>query len=232
MNAGSPLLFPPLIERVRVRPMARPESQPSILWIPAFALWLGALIFGFYQLSQYEYTSSRALQATASWPTESSLTLSSKGSTLLVFLHPHCPCSQATLSELERQQRYWPKSLHLTFVFIQSPKQSREWVQGALWDRAGRFAKSQRRIDRNGREAFLFGASNSGEAHLFDSSGRSLFVGGVTSSRGHEGVSLPGRDLLARIENEIATPCEHPVFGCELFASQDLKKLTPCCETE
>lgn len=212
--------------------MARPESQPSVLWLPAFALWLGALAFGFYQLSQYEYSSARALKATASWPTKSSLALSSEESTLLVFLHPHCPCSQATLSELERQQRYWPKSLQLTFVFIQPPNKGQEWVQGALWERAGRFPRSQRRIDINGREAFLFGASNSGEAHLFDRHGQSLFVGGVTSSRGHEGESVPGRDLLARIENKIVTPCEHPVFGCDLFASQDLKNLTPCCETE
>ncbi|MDF1665399.1 MAG: hypothetical protein P1V97_26795 [Planctomycetota bacterium] len=212
--------------------MLSKQYYPNLFWSSLIALWLAALAFGFHQLSQYEFSTARSLDATTSWPSESKLTPSTDGPTLLIFLHPHCPCSQATLSELERQQRYWPKNLRVTFVFIQVQGMSEDWVKTDLWKRSSRLSGVELTIDKDGREAYLFGASSSGEVRLFNKLGQSLFIGGVTPSRGHEGDSAPGQSLLSRLENNTHEPCEYPVFGCELFDNQELEQIQACCQAK
>ena len=60
-----------------------------------------------------------------------------------------------------------------------------------------RFQRLRGFQDISGDEARRFGAATSGEALLYSPSGKLLFHGGITPSRGHEGGSV-GRDALVR----------------------------------
>ena len=68
--------------------------------------------------------------------------------------------------------------------------------------------------DVDGVEAERFGAETSGHAFLFDPSGRLLFNGGITASRGHSGDNA-GESAIASLISNHASPQTHTfVFGC------------------
>jgi hypothetical protein len=71
--------------------------------------------------------------------------------------------------------------------------------------------------DVGGAEAERFGAVTSGAVMLFDTTGKRLFAGGITTSRGHEGDSAGGVMLRRLLKNEtLAEAPTIPTFGCKL----------------
>src|SRR5690349_9897857 len=67
------------------------------------ALWLLASVGGLGAVLAYETTPGRSgTGAAPPWPAASRLPRTGGRPTLVLFLHPLCPCSRATLSELER----------------------------------------------------------------------------------------------------------------------------------
>ena len=74
-------------------------------------------------------------------------------------------------------------------------------------------------------EAERFGAETSGHTFLFDPSGRLLFNGGITASRGHSGDNAGESSIVSLINNHTAKIGQTFVFGCS-FKTQsqgDLK---------
>jgi hypothetical protein len=65
-------------------------------------------------------------------------------------------------------------------------------------------------------EARRFHAATSGETFLFDASGKLLFQGGVTASRGHEGENIGRSTLTALVLTGQAERDRSVVFGCAL----------------
>ena len=64
------------------------------------ALWLAVVIGGAILLNLHATTPGQQGEAPARWPVASRLARSTSGATLLVFVHPYCPCSRTTLGEL------------------------------------------------------------------------------------------------------------------------------------
>jgi hypothetical protein len=86
-------------------------------------------------------------------------------------------------------------------------------------------------LDAGGVEARRFGVTTSGTCLLYSTSGKLLFSGGLTQSRGHVGPNR-GRDLLTQcllngddsgslLLHHDAHPRHHATFGCALFSEQD-----------
>ena len=68
----------------------------------ALVLWVLAVGAGWAALARYEFqVVDHVSTVAAHWP-EGLIERSTDRPTLVVCLHPKCPCSQATLSELER----------------------------------------------------------------------------------------------------------------------------------
>lgn len=134
---------------------------------------------------------------------------------LFLFMHPQCPCSVASLSELERLQAETAGKLQITIVFVE-PSQKSSWQQTSLEDRA-RASKSWEVVsDPGGRLAQSMGAVTSGFVVLFDRNGKKVFQGGITVSRGHEGDNI-GHDAIAQFALTGTVPVSHTeVFGCSL----------------
>src|SRR5579864_3544499 len=66
----------------------------------AVALWIPAVGYGLSILWTYASTPGRAAQPPLAWPRHAPIALNPDGDTLLMFVHPRCPCSDASIGEL------------------------------------------------------------------------------------------------------------------------------------
>lgn len=140
--------------------------------------------------------------------------------TLVMFVHPRCPCTRASVEELARLQRRL-KGRFATRVVIAVPDGMPErWHESMLWQRAGELHDSERVTDQGGAITRRAGAATSGTVGLYAPDGRLLFWGGVTPSRGHAGDNL-GSDAIANYFNGTAYADRTDVYGCPLNGPGD-----------
>ena len=95
-----------------------------------------------------------------------------------------------------------------------------DWSKTDLWESARAIPGVRAMLDEDSREAGRFRVVTSGHTLLYDSSGRLLFSGGITASRGHSGDNL-GRSTIVSLLTESASrkpdTSECCVYGCPLF---------------
>jgi hypothetical protein len=184
------------------------------IWL-AGSIWLGVVAGTLLLFQRAEAEPGDMGELPATWPAASRIPRAGDRPTLLVFAHPFCPCTRATLAELDRLARRLAGRAAIEVRFV-SLDDERGWTEGDLWDRARRVAGAQVAEDRGGVEADLFGSRTSGQVLLYRADGALAFRGGLTISRGHEGES-PGADrILALVAGESPERADAPVFGCPL----------------
>jgi hypothetical protein len=150
------------------------------------------------------------------WPAGSAMRLDARRPTLLIFLHPRCPCSRASLAELaEILDRCGERVAARAVLF--RPRGAREgWFPSdlatALADRPGLGVYP----DPGGAEARRFGVATSGHVLLYDGRGDLIFSGGITPGRGERGDNLGRATLLGQIMGRNGEEPANPVFGCPL----------------
>ncbi|NOJ93006.1 RedB protein [Corallococcus sp. CA049B] len=136
--------------------------------------------------------------------------------TLLVFLHPRCPCSRATLAELAKLLDRHGARLS-TRVFVWAPREAPPgFERSELWTRAVALPGVEVVADVDGQVARELGARTSGQLVLFSPDGVERFAGGITPTRGHEGDSAGGGAIRDLLDAELSGPVTAPVFGCAL----------------
>jgi hypothetical protein len=166
-------------------------------------------------LWRYSATPGDQSSFLTAWPEGSALRLSPDRPTFVMFLHPKCPCSRASVNELAVALAHAKGGLDAQLVFVQ-PSATPDTD---LWRQAGAMPGVTARLDRGATEAARFHAKTSGDAFVFAPDGRLLFHGGITTARGEEGDS-PGLTAIEAIAAHQSPPVAHmPVFGCPLFAS-------------
>jgi hypothetical protein len=196
--------------------------RPRGLVVPlSVAAWLIALVAGFGVLRRYDATAAAATDAPpAQWPPESSIARVPGRPTLLAFLHPKCPCSRATLAELERSMARRGDLADVRFLVLTPREEPPEWSRTDVRARADAFPGAVVLDDVDGVEAARFRATTSGAVLLYDADGVLRFDGGITISRGHEGGS-PGAEALVDVLTGAARgPVHFPVFGCALASPE------------
>ena len=180
-------------------------------------MWLAVIIAVMVWIGAYSNSPSAAGQPPQSWPAQSRISRTEGRPTLMMFVHPRCPCSRASVGELARllvQDRGlgW---VHV--LFINPPGMSPDWSQTALWEQASIIPGVTVQLDQDGVEAKRFGAETSGQTLLYNASGHLLFEGGITISRGHSGDSPGLRALMSLLAHQTSDLSQTPVFGCPLF---------------
>jgi hypothetical protein len=137
--------------------------------------------------------------------------------TLLIFAHPQCPCTEASVGELARIVASTHKKLALYVLFYAPEEKSESWVRGRLWRNAAFIPGLHAIEDRNGVEVRRFHVATSGQALLYDTTGNLRFSGGITALRGHEGEN-DGRDaVVSLVTSGLSDRATTPVFGCSLL---------------
>lgn len=135
---------------------------------------------------------------------------------LILFAHPYCPCSKASIAELERLMPRLKDKTDVQVVFVQPPGRSLEWVKNDLWEKAKSIYGVKVISDSGYRETDLFGANTSGQVFFFSKTGQKIYSGGLTPSRGHMGDSV-GRDhILEWMDGKNVGRKISSVFGCSL----------------
>jgi hypothetical protein len=198
----------------------------------AVLVWAGAVAAGFGVLGRYKNTPADQHRPPARWPVESRIPRRADRPTLLVFAHPRCPCTQATVSELGRLMANIPERVAAYVLMVEPAGVPVDWARTGLVDRASAVPGVTLLRDEGGREAVRFRALASGLTILYDADGRRVFSGGITASRGHEGDSFGRRRLLAILDGRPADRDESPVFGCALGAGAQVSPHLEAQETQ
>lgn len=172
---------------------------------------------------RYEFATPAAgsLGQVQRWPEASHLQLADDRPTLLLFVHPRCPCTSASVHELERTLTgsglSGAEQPQVTVVASIPRNAGDDWHASSTVSRAAGLPKTEVRWDDGGVETTRFGASISGTVMLFGQDGALLFAGGVTSSRGHEGDNVGCDRLLSLLSHrQNDKQPSTPVFGCTL----------------
>ena len=202
-------------------PAVKPVGQrpgPSIgTWIMAL-IWLAGIVAAMAGITRYSFAPGRAGGVPARWPAASRITLATNRPTLIMFAHPRCPCTRASLGELARLLANCPGPLAAQVWFVKPVGTAADWTNTDLWASAARIPGVTVHCDEAGREARRFGADTSGQTVLFNQSGELRFHGGITIARGHFGDN-PGANAVQALVNQQPTELiETPVFGCSLLA--------------
>lgn len=194
-------------------------------------VWIAAVCVGFAVLVNYENAPGRSFDAPATWPVESRIEHSAQLPTLVLFAHPKCPCTRATMGELARVVSQAQGLVEVAVLFTQPNGFADDWTESDLWRRAEEIPGVRAMRDSDGREARLYGAATSGHVVLYDTEGRLRFSGGITASRGHEGDNA-GRDaIVSIITSGRAERTETFVFGCPLTDEHALCTEESCPST-
>lgn len=173
---------------------------------------------GCLALWNYSGTPGKKLPGAAVWPAGTKLHRQTGSQTLVLFAHPHCPCTRATIRELERLAAQVGVTPDIRVVFVQPSGTTADWAHTDLWQAAAAIPGVTVALDHNGLESRRFGARTSGESFLYDKIGQLLFQGGITPARGHEGESA-GKSAIACWVSGHPADAHSPVFGCPLLDS-------------
>jgi hypothetical protein len=188
--------------------------------IGAFLLWIPAVGVGAHSLLDYANTPGRLATPPAEWPSGAISHLESNLPTLVVFVHPHCGCSQATLDELAQIMARC-RGRARAYVYVYAPKsEPPNWVKTGLWRDAEAIPGVRVMEDPDGRETRRFGASTSGQTLLYNATGQLVFNGGLTASRGHLGANDGEDAVVSLLLTGKASYKTTRVFGCSLLGSE------------
>jgi hypothetical protein len=182
----------------------------------ASVTWLVLAVGGGVWLMAYEFTPGERSAHRPTSRNELPFALENHRPTLIVVLHPQCPCSQATVSVLAELVEHCGQRLAV-IVMLNRPKNAdARWTENPLVDRLKQLEAVRLIPDDGGRVSQALGATTSGHAVLFATDGAVMFAGGLTPGRGAVGETSGQRAILGVVKGTAITPSESPTFGCPL----------------
>ena len=133
----------------------------------------------------------------------------------MIFLHPRCPCSAASLEELNKlilktQGRLYPTAVLPYYEDIH------DWLNTSLVRHLKQNPYIHEFIDKNNSEIKRFGVKTSGHALLYNDTGKLIYSGGITGARGQAGDNIGTSGVFMSLVNNTASQIKAPVFGCML----------------
>src|SRR5580698_9865761 len=87
--------------------------------VVAVALWVPAVGFGIEVLWRYSNTPGRPATPPVDWPAGAPMERQNGRATLVMFAHPQCPCSKASIGELAIVMAQTPSKLDAQVIFFQ-----------------------------------------------------------------------------------------------------------------
>jgi hypothetical protein len=195
---------------------------PFRVLLPLLAgIWLLGVGAGMSVLWGYANSPGRAGKALHRWPPE--IDRAPGRASLVFFVHPHCPCSRASVRELALITARCQGGLDARVLFVEPAGLSREWTRTDLWYEASAIPGVEVITDHGGASARRFGVETSGHGLLYGAGGDLLFSGGITAARGHSGDNRGRSTIISLLTDQTATalgragPVQTFVFGCPLL---------------
>lgn len=184
-----------------------------------YPAWIAVLMLGTAALALYKAAPAADLAAPAAWPEGSRIQRSAERPTLLMFVHPRCACSRASVEALSQLLTRVRGRVDAHLLFYRPASMTQAWARSALWEAASAIPGLIVEQDTEGREAQLFHGTTSGHTVLYGLGGERLFDGGITPARGHVGDSFGLQaltELLIGTKGERGQSARAPIFGCAI----------------
>ena len=194
--------------------------KKNVALIICAAAWVCAVAAGLAVMVRYETTPGRFKRTPSDWPASTHIPQPIGRPSLVLFAHPHCPCTRATMGELAHIMAQCEGKLNASVVFFSPENSAPDWGQTGLRREADAIPGVRVLDDKDGREARRFGAETSGHTMLYDASGQLLFSGGITASRGHSGDNAGRSAIVSLVNAGRADLNRTPIFGCSLLDSK------------
>ncbi|MGC4073693.1 MAG: hypothetical protein QM760_14525 [Nibricoccus sp.] len=206
--------------------MSRLFRAKKLYFSLGVALWLFATAWGAKVLYVYSFTPGTNGQPAEVWPAGAGFSRADGICTLVVALHPECPCSRATVSELATLLEQTTPRLRAIVVFLDTAP-DRPAGESELFKTVRQLPGVTVVRDHDGSELERFRFLTSGETRLYRPDGTLAFRGGITPSRGHTGDS-PGRAaVIAAVRSPTGSPplasIRTPAFGCALASAPTVR---------
>src|ERR1051326_5488564 len=96
----------------------------------------GAVVCGLHALMVYKGTPGAMGKTPQKWPQNDLVALSADKPQLMMFAHPMCPCTKASLAELEVLAAKAPGKFEATVVFIEPESETDAWSKTVSVDLA------------------------------------------------------------------------------------------------
>jgi hypothetical protein len=184
-------------------------------------LWLSLVVAGFTMLAHYQWKPGGKGAAPAVWPERVSIAPTPGKFNLVLSLHPHCPCSAATIEELNRILAHTAQALRVHILLYSPADADKAWSHTSLVATAEQFPNTSVAVDTDGQQAARFGAKTSGDVQLYAPDGKLLFHGGITDSRGHAGDNAGAEAIVSLVNGGKPNVNQTPVYGCGICKDRD-----------
>jgi hypothetical protein len=138
--------------------------------------------------------------------------------TLTLFIHPRCPCSNASLQAFSELLVEHPGAVRPVVVIYVPSSPLAGWADSTATRMVNALPDVTVIHDYDSIIARGAGIHTSGHVMLVDAAGRLMFTGGITVSRGHLGPNA-GMEAISRCLDKRQTfsgALSAPVFGCIL----------------
>jgi hypothetical protein len=183
-------------------------------------VWCASVSLGFVYLFNYSVEAGTPASAPEQWPMESRIPAPKGAYSLVMTIHPQCPCSRASVIELNNLMALLRRERVTGHVLVVKPADfPDEWIHTESVRAAREIPGVDVVVDIDGKESSRLGAATSGQVLLYGPDGRLRFAGGLTPERGHLGDSAGRQRIVSLVHNGTADGNTSLVFGCELGAT-------------
>ncbi len=199
------------------KPVAKRTDKFSqrLAWLTVL-IWVIVILAGMAFLTNYAFTAGATGVVPDKWPSASRISRGVKVPTLIMFVHPRCPCSRASLEELNWLVTRCQSKVDAQIWLVQPEGTTSDWSDSELRRKAVTIQGVTVHEDKDGVEAGRFQAQTSGATVLYDREGRLIFQGGITMMRGHMGGNPGLSAIISLLDDQNAETAHTPVFGCPL----------------
>lgn len=192
----------------------------TLLSTAALAGWLACCALGWYAYTRFEYLPGELAQAPQRWPPSSSVERTAGRAQLLVFVHPRCSCTRATLESVAAVVADATAAVDVHVLVFRPRAAAESWARTKLWYAADDIPGADVREDVDGAEARRFGAKTSGQVLFYDADGVLQLTTGITPNRGHAGDNDGLASLAQLVRGQRPATHTGAVFGCPLGNDQ------------
>ncbi len=202
--------------------MAASESQlRGVGWLLAAGVWMVGVVVGMGYLERYDRQAGPEAVVPSQETLGGELSPVRTGGNgewqLKLFLHPHCPCSWASVAAWERLlERLSDGVVEAEVVWVRPPEADAGWEAGSLQERVSQMRGVRQWTDKGGGVANHYGVKTSGCLVIINKEGRVVYRGGLTVGRGRTG-SFAVAESLARAIRQGGDFPAFPVYGCPLL---------------
>ena len=187
-------------------------AQPKVNLREA-ALWTAGLLVAVALFTMWAAREEqKAAAKSRNWPEGAPMTLDPARLTLLLFVHPQCRGTEATLQTLGHVMERCAGHANVTIMLYEDPALLAHWKGSPVKGEAESIPGATVRDDHLGETASFFDVTTSGSALLFAPDGTLLYRGGITPGLGQVGDG----QVLETWLLEGRGVSREPVFGCSL----------------